>query len=135
MIGWLALAAAGVILVFAGVAMWRRWVEPWRELEELVAAVTNNQPPRKFLMTPNPRANALGLALEQLAERQRDLAERAGEGSRSVDAILSALPDGLAVVDEQRRLQLTNAEFRRLFRLSENPTGVSLLEATRDAAA
>ena len=135
MIGWLALAAAGVILVFVGVAIWRRWIEPWRELEELVTAITGNKPPRKFLMTPNPRANALGLALEQMAERQRDLEWRAGERSRSVDAILSALPDGLAVVDEQRRLQLTNAEFRRLFRLRENTTGVSLLEATRDAAA
>ncbi len=135
MIGWLAVAAAGAVLALLAAGVWRRWIQPWRELEELVAAVTGNQPPRKFLMTANARANALGLGLEGLATRQHALEGAAMESTRSLDAILSALPDGLAVIDDKRRLQLTNAEFRRMFHVSEATSGVSLLEATRDAAA
>ncbi|CAN5604159.1 N/A [soil metagenome] len=135
MIGWLALAAAGVVLVIVSAAVWRRWIEPWRELEELVEAVSASKPPRKFLMTANRRANKLGLALEQFALRQRELDQRSNESSRSLGAILRALPDGLAVVDEQRRLQVANDEFRRLFNPGAEERGMPLLEATREAAA
>jgi two-component system phosphate regulon sensor histidine kinase PhoR len=128
------LAAVLVLVAVVGVRVWRKWIAPWRELEELVSAVTGGGPPRKFLMTANPRASALGHALEQLAAEHRELKRRNSERGRSLEAVLAALPDGLAVVDDQRRLQLTNVEFRRLFHLTEDVPGVSLLEATRDAA-
>ena len=135
MIGFVALAVViAALLCVAGVVVWRRWIDPWRELEELVAAVVASEKPRKFLMTGNPRANALGLALETLAGRQRELLRTTSEGTRNVEAILGALPDGLAVVDEQRRLQLMNAEFHRMFTVAEGSAELSLLEATRDAA-
>ena len=140
MFGWIILAvAAAVVLAVLAMRVWRRWIEPWRELEEVVAAIVRSKTPRKFLMTGNPRANALGLALEQLSKRLRESERIAQEGTRSIEAILGALPDGLAVVDAQRRLQITNPQFRRLFAVDESSAGVSLLEATRggevDAAA
>lgn len=133
--GWVATAVAGIVLALIAAGVWRRWVQPWGEIEELVAAVIGRKPPRKFLMTGNPRANAIGLALEQVATGQQALDRAATESARSLDAIVGALPDGLAVVDEKRRLQLTNPEFRRLFELSDVGVGMSLLEGTRDAAA
>ncbi|MBA2243238.1 MAG: PAS domain-containing protein [Chthoniobacterales bacterium] len=134
MIGSLALwLATAVLLALAALVVWRRWIQPWRELEDLVSAVVQSEKPRKLLMTANPRANVLGLALGKLAERQQELQRSTTEGLRSVEAILGALPDGLAVVDDQRRLQLMNAEFQRLFTTGTG-AGVSMLEATRDAA-
>lgn len=135
MIRWLAVAFVAAVLLIWWAAIWRRWISPWRELEELVAAITGSQPPRKFLMTRNARANAIGLALEKLALRQRELERTAQESTRNVEAILGALPDGLAVVDQQRRLQIVNTKFRQLFATGENSVGGSFLEATRDGAA
>ena len=129
----IALSLAGVAALI-GLSFWRRWVEPWRELEELVTDITSSKTPRKFLMTGNRHANALGLALEKFANRQRELERSTSEGARSVEAILGALPDGLAVVNEERRLQLSNAEFHRMFTIAEGGVGMSVLEATRDAA-
>ena len=135
MFGWLIVGvAAGVVCAVIGIRVWRRWIDPWRELEDVVASVVASKTPRKFLMTGNPRANALGLALEQLSKRLRESERVAQEGTRSIEAILGALPDGLAVIDGQRRLQITNQQFRRVFGVDESHAGVSLLEATRDGA-
>ena len=112
----------------------RRWIEPWRELEELVTAVVAGKRPRKFLMTGNARANALGLALEKLAARQNELERTATAGTNSLQSVLGALPDGLVLVDQQRRIQLMNPQFQRLFRLPEEAIGVGLLEIVRNAA-
>ena len=132
--GWVAFSLAVLVASIVIFYLWRRWIVPWRELEKLVAAITGPKPPRKFLMTGNPRAKALGLGLEQLVKRQFELERTAHQGTRSLEAILGALPDGLAVVDEQRRVQMMNAEFRRLFNVSETAAGILFFEATRDAA-
>lgn len=112
----------------------RRWIEPWSELEELVRAVVDRHAPRKFLMTGNPRANTLGLALEQFADRQKELERSATEGRQSLQTVLGALPDGFVLVDQHRRIRLLNTQFQRLFRLDLEPLGASLLEIVRDAA-
>ena len=129
----LALIIAAAIAAVVGYKIWRRWIDPWRELEELVTAITSSKRPRKFLMTGNRRANALGLALEKFADRQRELELVAAQGSSSLQTILGALPDGLAIVDEKRRLQIVNREFRRTFGLEEEAEGAALLEVVRDA--
>ena len=122
-----------VAVLFVWLQVRRRWIEPWRELEELVTAVVAGTTPRKFLMTGNERANALGLALEKLATKQNELARTATEGTNSLQSVLGALPDGLVLVDQQRRIQLVNPQFQRLFRLQEEANGVGLLEIVRDA--
>lgn len=129
------LLGLGIALV-AFLVWWRvrrHWIEPWRELEELVDAVVERRTPPKFLMTGNKRAHALGLALEKFADRQSELERTATQGISSLQSVLSALPDGLVLVDQQRRIQLMNLQFQRLFHLQMEASGVGLLEIVRDA--
>jgi len=130
---WFALVLAAAILFALAFHVWRRWIEPWREVEELVHDIAAGRAPRKFLMSANRRARGIGLALEPLAGRQVELERNVHEGTLSVQAILSALPDGLVVVDDRRRAQMMNAEFLRVFGVGDNATGVPLLELIRDA--
>ena len=120
-------------LLFVWLRVRRRWIEPWRELEELVASLVECKQPRKFLMTANARANALGLALEKFAAQQSELERTATQGTSVLQSVLGALPDGLVLVDQQRRIQLMNPQFQRLFRLQEEANGIGLLEIVRDA--
>ncbi len=131
MLTWIVILAAGVAFAFLAYAFWRRWVEPWEEIEELVTAIVRRQVPRKFLTTANERTNAIGLALEEFATRQRELERTASEGSAGLRAVLDALPDGVAVVDPERRLHLFNPRFSQLFGAAE--LGTTLLETVRDA--
>ena len=132
--GWLilGLAVAAIVLVATSYVVWRRWIEPWREVEELVHDIAAGRAPRKFLMSANRRAREIGLALEPLAGRHRELERNVQEGSLSLQTILAALPDGLVVVDDRRRAQMVNPEFRRVFGIEDNASGVPLLELIRD---
>ncbi len=131
---WLVIGVGiAALLIVVWLRVRRRWVEPWSELEELVTSIISRRAPRKFLMTANPRANILGLALEKLSDKQRELEVTATQGTNSLQSILGALPDGLALVDHQRRIQVMNPQFRELFGLREDLSGISLLEIVRDA--
>lgn len=131
---WLAilLALLGLAAGFA-LARWRYWSRPWHELSELVTALSENREPRKFLMTGNPSANRLGLALEKLAAQQRELKLTASEATHHLHNLLGALPDGLALVDRERRLQMSNPRFRALFGQRQERPGAGLLELVRSA--
>jgi two-component system phosphate regulon sensor histidine kinase PhoR len=127
----LALFVAGVaaLLFWA----WGRWVAPWTRAEQLVEAIMNDRPPPTFLLGANPPAHQLGLALEKLWDRQRELIERVHEGEFSVQAILGAMLDGLVVLDEERRIQMMNPTFVNLLGLEKIEPGTPLLETLRDA--
>lgn len=133
-----------MIWVFAGVsaavAGWlafafrRKWVQPWRQLEQLVDDVGNARVPPTFLVDGNSSAHRIGLALEDVFILQRALADRAEEGEFNVRTILGAMRDGLAVVDMEGRIRLMNAAVRRLFTIRGEGIGSTLLETMRDGA-
>jgi two-component system phosphate regulon sensor histidine kinase PhoR len=129
---WLIIGLALAIALVGGIRVWRRWIDPWREAEELVADVLAGRPPRKFLMTANARAQKIGLDVETIAKRLDELDRTAREGTLSVQTILGALPDGLVVVDDGGRIQMINPQFSRYF--GEDGRGETLFEATRDAS-
>jgi two-component system, OmpR family, phosphate regulon sensor histidine kinase PhoR len=132
--GWLALSIVLAVLVAIGFAVWRKWISPWKDVDQLTGDIVGRRPPRKFLISGNPHARRVGLALEKLTDHRRELEQRVREGDLSVQAVFGAMLDGLVVVDDLRRVRLMNREFRRVFGLEETPAGGTLLELIRHAS-
>jgi two-component system, OmpR family, phosphate regulon sensor histidine kinase PhoR len=132
---WIAFAFLAGILIALSILLWRRWGAPWRDLEELVEAVVNNRSPRAFLISANEHAHRIGLALEKLAQQESERERRMEVAEKSLETILGAMPDGLLVVDDRRRVQLTSAKVIDLFGKAASTPGRPLIELVRDAAA
>src|ERR1041384_2051104 len=131
--GWLAFSALAAVVLIAAIAFWRKWISPWKDARELADAIVEQRPPRKFLISGNPEAHKVGLALEPLMDRRRDLETRVLESESSVQTFFTAMLDGLAVIDERRGVRLMNREFRRIFDVGDNGSG-TLLELVHNAA-
>jgi two-component system, OmpR family, phosphate regulon sensor histidine kinase PhoR len=131
---WFALCLLAAVFIGTALVVWRRWIAPWKDVEELSRAIVDKSPPRKFLISSNPESRNIGLALELLVDRQRELEERFREGEFSVQAVFGAMLDGLVVVDDRRRVRMMNREFRRMFGLEEAEPGEPLLEMIRHAS-
>jgi two-component system phosphate regulon sensor histidine kinase PhoR len=132
--GWFAFCLLAAVLMVTMLAVWRRWIVPWKDVEELSQAVVDKRPPRKFLISANPQSRSIGLAFERLTDRQRELEERFREGEFSVQAVFGAMLDGLVVVDDRRRVRMMNREFRRVFGLEESAPDAPLLDLIRHAS-
>ncbi len=132
--GWFALCLLAAIFIAATLIVWRRWIAPWRDVTELSQAIVDKRLPRKFLISANPQSRKIGLALELLTDRQRELEERFREGEFSVQAVFGAMLDGLVVVDDRRQVRMMNREFKRAFGLEEAEPGAPLLELIRHAS-
>ncbi len=131
--GWIAFYALVAVGLIAALAVWRKWISPWKDARELADDIVEQRPPRKFLISGNPEARHVGLALEKLMDRRGDLEKRVRESESSAQTILGAMPDGLAVVDERRTVQLMNPELRRIFGIGEKVFGGTLLELVHNA--
>lgn len=131
---WLAFCLLATVFLATGLVVWRKWIAPWKDVEELSRAIVEKRPPRKFLISANPESRKIGLALETLIDRQRELEERFREGESSVQAVFGAMLDGLVVVDDRRRVRMMNREFRRMFGLETAEPGEPLLEVIRHAS-
>src|SRR5689334_10417495 len=131
--GWFAFAFAVVVLLTVWWQLWRRWIQPTRDLKTLIEDVTAEKMPRTFLIGGSARLRAIALALEQLARREAQLRTRVQAGEFGVQAIVGTLADGLVVVDRERHIRLTNRAFREAFQLGQEITGLTLLESVRDA--
>jgi two-component system phosphate regulon sensor histidine kinase PhoR len=132
--GWLAFALALAFLAYSWWRVWRDWISPSRQLEELVGDLSAGRTPRSFLISGNARLRGTAMALEQVAMREGALRARVQEGEFGVQAIVGALADGLVVADGDRRIRLMNDAFRQMFGLDARRTGGTLLETVRDAA-
>ena len=131
---WIAFCFFAGIFLAMSILLWRRWGSPWRDLEELVDAILSGRSPRAFLISANERAHRIGLALEKIAQQLAELEQRVQTAEKSLQTILGAMPDGLLVVDAQRRVQLMNARVADLFGKNSGALEPALLEMTRDPA-
>ncbi|MGH8094935.1 MAG: sensor histidine kinase [Chthoniobacterales bacterium] len=131
--GWIAFALALALLLYSWWRVWRGWMQPGREIEQLLTEVAAERETRTFLIDGSARMRGLALGLEQLALRQGLLRARVEEGEFGVQAIVGALADGLVVADRERRIRLTNRAFREAFRTGPETSGATLLELVRDA--
>jgi two-component system phosphate regulon sensor histidine kinase PhoR len=130
---WLIICIAlGPTIAFAYVA-WRNWILPWRQIEQLVRQITAGDRPCTFLIDGGTRARRVGLALEKVFARQHAIDEQIAQRESGTKTILSAMHDGLLVVDAGGRVVVANETFRKLFSLHEVSGGTPLLDAVRNA--
>lgn len=132
--GWLAFTVLAAVVFVIGFVVWRKWIAPWKDIDQLADDIVEHRAPRRFLISGNPHVRRVGLAFEKLAERRRELQERVRESEQSVQGVFGAMLDGLVVVDDLRRIRLVNREFRRAFGVDENASGGTLLELLRLAS-
>jgi len=134
MMVWILVAAIILSVLAVSYRVFRKWVAPWREVDQLVRTVGRGQQPRTFLIEGGREAQRVSVALEEILLRQRELDRQIGERSSGQKAILSAMHDGLLVVDDQSRLALMNRAFSELFGVEEDSLGSPLLESVRNPA-
>lgn len=130
MLWFLLCLIAGSAILF-GYSVRRKWITPWREVEGLIREVGQAKQPRTFLIDGGPVPRQVGIALEEIFLRQLDLERQIGERKSGTRTILSAMQDGLLVVDQGQRVILANQTFQRLFSLLEVTVGSHLHETVR----
>src|SRR5437868_3459019 len=131
---WVLLAAIVGSTIAIVCVVWRKWIAPWSQIERLVKQVSRGEQPPTFLVDGGNESHRIGLALENILARQRELDRQIGERASGQTAILSAMQDGLLVVDGGRRLALVNPAFCDLFKIGKDSLGAPLLESVRDPA-
>ena len=130
---WLLLGLICVLFAGMAVVVWRKWVAPWQQIEQLVARIRDSQRPRTFLVNGGAESKRVGLALENIFARQQQLDRQIAGRESGTQTILRAMQDGLLVVDKSLRVTLVNQAFRKLFGLPEILFGTPLLDVVRDA--
>ena len=123
------IASTGALALMA----WRKWITPWRQVEELVDQIARGERPRTFLIQGGAQAQRLGLRLEKVSEDLQQLNKQIAKRESGMQTIFSAMHDALLVVDSKRHVILANKAFRNLFALPEISEGTPLLEIVRDA--
>src|SRR5437016_8884077 len=130
---WWTLAIALLLLVIAAFVLQRLYLRPWRELEHLLRGMGRGEQPPTFLLGGPTQARRVGLALEQLLARQRELDRQVSKDAAEVRAVLTALTDGLLVVDSTQHILICNPAFEKLYGQSPLAPGTPLLNIIRDS--
>src|SRR5438552_3933627 len=130
---WLLLCAIIASTGALSLMAWRKWITPWRQVEELVHQIARGERPRTFLVQGGVQAQRLGLRLEKVSEDLQQLNKQIAKRESGMQTIFSAMHDALLVVNSNRHVILANETFRKLFALPEISEGTPLLEIVRDA--
>jgi two-component system phosphate regulon sensor histidine kinase PhoR len=130
-LGIVLLAVAAV----AAVSFRRFYVKPWQDLEHLLTTIGRGQQPPTFLLGGTSHASRIGLALEQLLDRQRQLDRQVTKDAAEMRAVFAALTDGLLVVDSTQHISICNPAFEKLYGKSGIAIGTPLLDIIRDSDA
>jgi two-component system, OmpR family, phosphate regulon sensor histidine kinase PhoR len=131
-VSWIIVVVICIALGSLAVIVWRKWIAPWRQVEQVITQIGRGERPRTFLLDGSAPAQRIGFQLEKivsdLEQRQKQIAKR----ESGMQTIFSAMQDALLVVDSNRRVILTNQTFRKLFDAPEIPVATPLLEIVRD---
>ena len=124
-----------LLIVGAGTAFLirRLYLRPWQDLEHLLTTIGRGQQPPTFLLGGTSHASRIGLALEQLLDRQRQLDRQVTKDAAEVRAVFAALTDGLLVVDSTQHISICNPAFEKLYGKSPIAAGTPLLDIIRDS--
>jgi two-component system phosphate regulon sensor histidine kinase PhoR len=131
-VGWFVIvlicAAFGCIAFIA----WRKWIAPWRQVEDVINQIGRGKRPRTFLMEGSAPAQRIGFQLEKIVGELEQLQKQIAKRESGLQTIFSAMQDALLVVDSKRQVILTNETFRKLFDAPEISLATPLLEIVRD---
>src|SRR5437899_5300269 len=130
---WFLLCVIVAVTIAVAFIAWRKWIAPWREVEELVTQIGRGERPRTFLIDGGAQAQRIGLRLEKVSEDLQQLNKQIAKRESGMQTIFSAMHDALLVVDSNRHVILANETFRKLFALPEISEVAPLLEIVRDA--
>jgi len=130
---WWIVAIALLLVVAAVFFLQRLYLRPWQELEHLLTRIGLGEQPRTFLLTGTAQARRVGLALEQLLIRQRELDRQVSKDAAEMRAVFAALTDGLLVVDSTQHILICNPAFAKLYGQSPIAPGTPLLDIIRDS--
>src|SRR5438552_2166661 len=125
---WLLLCAIVAATIALALIAWRKWIAPWRQVEELVTEIGRGEQPRTFLIHGGVETQRIGLRLEKIFNDLKQLSKQIAKRESGMQTIFSAMQDALLVVDSNRQVILTNQTFRKLFELPEISIGTPLLE-------
>jgi two-component system phosphate regulon sensor histidine kinase PhoR len=120
-------AAFGCIAFIA----WRKWIAPWRRVEDVITQIGRGERPRTFLMEGSAPAQRIGFQLEKIVSELEQLQKQIAKRESGMQTIFSAMQDALLVVDSNRQVILTNQTFRKLFDAPEISVATPLLEIVR----
>src|SRR6266480_2972778 len=129
---WLLLCAIVAATIALAFIVWRKWIAPWRRVEELVVHIGQGERPRTFLIDGGAEVQRVGLRLEKVSEDLQQLKKQIAKRESGMQTIFSAMHDALLVVDSNRQVILTNQTFRKLFDAPEISVATPLLEIVRD---
>jgi two-component system, OmpR family, phosphate regulon sensor histidine kinase PhoR len=113
-------------------AAWRKWIAPWRQIEDVVAQIERGERPRTFLLEDAGRAQRIGFQLEKIFNELEQLNQQVAKRESGLQTIFSAMQDALLLVDSNRQVILTNQTFRKLFGVAEISMAMPLLEIVRN---
>ena len=131
---WLLLSAIIASTMALMLIAWRKWIAPWRQVEELVTEIGRGEQPRTFLIHGGAEAQRIGLRLEKIFNDLKQLSKQIAKRESGLQTIFAAMHDALLVVDSKRYVILANETFRKLFALPEISVGTPLLEILRNPA-
>jgi two-component system, OmpR family, phosphate regulon sensor histidine kinase PhoR len=112
--------------------VWRKWIAPWRQVEQVITQIGRGERPRTFLMEGSAPAQRIGFQLEKIASDLEQLHKQIAKRESGLQTIFSTMQDALLVVDSKRQVILTNQTFRKLFDVPEISVATPLLEIVRD---
>src|SRR5215467_5166779 len=121
------IALGGIVFI-----VWRKWIAPWRQFEEVITQIGLGERPRTFLMDGSATTQRIGFQLEKIAGDLEQLHEQIAKRESGMQTIFSAMQDALLLVDSNRQVILTNQTFRKLFDAPEISLATPLLEIVRD---
>ncbi len=115
-----------------GWLLWRKWIAPWRQIEEVVTQIERGERPRTFLIQDGGRSQHIGFRLEKIFNELEQLNKQIAKHESGMQTIFSAMQDALLLVDSNRQVMLTNETFRKLFGVVEISVAMPLLEIVRN---
>jgi len=130
---WLLLCAVVAGAITLGLFAWRKWIAPWRQVDELVTQIAGGEQPRTFLLHGSADAERIGLRLEKIFQDLEQLHKQVAKRDSGMQTIFSAMHDALLLVDSNRSVILANETFLKLFALSEISEPTPLREFVRNA--